>query len=399
MKKIVLIVVVVIATVGVLFLASLLPYLAPSVSEKINLAGNNIVFGLKTVKFALLKRPTDEQVKFGNTNVFEVSTIDKTLDGTVLFSLRPVAGSNLVLSYESRVVEVNREGEVIWEYRFPADSEYIVIGEVRKLPNGNYLFAVAKKLYMFLILNGGQLPKEVGSYVFEVDPQKNIVKQYQVPVSHHAEYLPNGNLLAVASFNFNLVTEMNPEGEVVWQWDAKDHIFPFNSSNYVGFEPDLVGNMYAAYREARFPILNSDWTHVNSAQRLANGNTLLSLRNFDMVIEVNQAGDVVWSWGGLILKHQHCAWLLDNGNLLVTDNGNARVIEVNRATGEIVWEYAEGLNIPIQACAYRIPSGNTLITDSYNYRIIEVNPEKDIVWELKVLNPTMELYRAFWGSE
>ncbi len=237
MKKIILTVGAVILTVGVLFLASLLPYLAPSVSEKINLAANNIIFGLKTAKFAVSKLPTDEQLEAGNTNSFKVTSTNDNLDGTVLFALRPIAGSKWALSYETRVVEVNREGEVVWEYRFPADSDFIVTGEVRKLPNGNYLFAAAKKLYMFRVLNGGQLPAEVGSYVFEVDPQNNIVKQYQVPVSHHAEYLPNGNLLTVASFAFNLVTEMNPEGEVVWQWNAKDRNAADLLSSAVDSEP------------------------------------------------------------------------------------------------------------------------------------------------------------------
>jgi hypothetical protein len=154
--------------------------------------------------------------------------------------------------------------------------------------------------------------------------------------------------------------------------------------------------MYLEFFEGN-PV-NRGWTHVNSAQRLANGNTLISLRNFDLVVEVDPRGDVVWSYGALVLKHQHCAWLLDNGHLLITDNGNARIIEVDRATQRIVWEYGEGLKFAVQACAYRLPNGDTLITDSGNQRILEVDPAGKRVWELKVQVPeTIPLYRAWWS--
>ena len=129
-----------------------------------------------------------------------------------------------------------------------------------------------------------------------------------------------------------------------------------------------------------------------------NGNTVISLRNFDLVVEVDPQGQVVWTFGPLVLKHQHCAWVLNSGNLLVSDNGNAWIIEVDRATQQIVWEYAGGLNFPTQGCAYRLPSGNTLITDSANLRVLDVTPEKQVAWMLKVETPgTAPLYRAWWS--
>jgi len=108
----------------------------------------------------------------------------------------------------------------------------------------------------------------------------------------------------------------------------------------------------------------------------------------------------VWTYGALVLKHQHCPWVLENDHLLVADNGNGRVIEVDRATQQIVWEYADGLRFPVQGCAYRLPSGNTLISDSENRRVLEVTPDKQVAWELKVQIPaTSGLYRAWWSPE
>jgi hypothetical protein len=323
-----------------------------------------------------------------NTNRFAVTASGDGLSGTVLFVLR-----GNPQGYEDRIVEVDRSGQVVWEYR-PRDGLRL-LGEVRKLPSGNVLF-----LKSTLPPPDGLLASAL-HYVTEVDRQGNVVRQIQAHATHHAELLPGGHVLLVDAA-LNRVSEFDfQSGNNVWTWDAVDHIAPYNSANYVGYTPEQfpnrgLRNMYVEFFEGN--PLNRGWTHVNSAQRLANGNTILSLRNFDLVVEVDRKGDIVWSYGALVLKHQHCAWVLENGHLLVTDNGNARIIEVDRATHRIVWEYRGGLSFATQGCAYRLPSGNTLITDSGNLRILEVNPAGRTLWELKVQVPaTIPLYRAIWS--
>jgi hypothetical protein len=83
------------------------------------------------------------------------------------------------------------------------------------------------------------------------------------------------------------------------------------------------------------------------------------------------------------------AFELSNGNWLITDMLNHRVIEVNPYTKQIVWQYgttgvagsgANQLNNPYSAV--RMPNGDTLIADCENNRIIEVTPSKQIVWTL-----------------
>ena len=320
-----------------------------------------------------------------NTNTFVVKQYQQDLAGTILLALRPPNGED---AYQSRVVEVNRAGEVVWEYRLvPGLSDLVVTGEVRKLANGDVLFSVAEKI-------GGSVRYEI-SKVLEVNRSGQVVREIYVPASWHAEFLPNGNLLAVDAIG-NVVTEVGPSGNIVWRWSPADHILPYNTGTYKGFEKETsIKNIYADSPYARMWV--DDWTHVNSAQRLTNGNTVLSLRNLDLVVEVNPKGGVIWTYGPLVLKHQHCAWILDNGHLLVTDNGNGRVIEVDRSTQQIVWEYGEGLNMPNNGCAYRLPSGNTLITDAHNRRIVEVTPDKQVAWELTVKTPTFQLYRAWWS--
>ena len=73
---------------------------------------------------------------------------------------------------------------------------------------------------------------------------------------------------------------------------------PFSSANYASYLPGYVQNTYT------WRLDSADWTHVNAAQRLPNGNTVISLRNQDLVIEVDAQGNTVWSYGPLVLKHQ-----------------------------------------------------------------------------------------------
>jgi len=331
------------------------------------------------------------QTEETSRNLFRVTQNDPSLSGTILFAMR---GDPRSTGYPSRVVEVDRTGQVVWEYQ----TGDMMLTDVRKLANGNVLIAA---MYYWPIING----RTDASWILEVDRQGQLVHKIQVPLTHHAEQIPNGNYLAVDARN-NVVNEADVTGKVVWEWDGSKHIQPYSSANYHGlFQKNFLGsetirNMYAEFREGTPAGRAADWLHINSAQRLDNGNTILSLRNLDLVIEVNPEGETVWSYGALILKHQHCAWILPNGHLLVTDNGNARVIEVDRSTQQIVWEYDDGLEMVQQACAYRLPNGNTLITDSENLRIIEVTASKRLLWELKVETPgTMNLYRAWWSPD
>jgi hypothetical protein len=135
-----------------------------------------------------------------------------------------------------------------------------------------------------------------------------------------------------------------------------------------------------------------------SAQLLPNarpGNVLVSMRNAD-VLAVVDVEDVTVRWAVRgTWKLQHDADLLANGNLLLFDNrgdvengGTSRVIEFDPQSLEIVWDYP-GPDQPRLYSSFlgsqsRLPNGNTLIAESNNGRIIEVTQNRDIVWEYRV---------------
>ena len=109
--------------------------------------------------------------------------------------------------------------------------------------------------------------------------------------------------------------------------------------------------------------------------------------------------------GSQILYNQHDAKWLDDGNILVFDNGNpkerpySRVVELNlpdygsssstqALSSTIVWQYPSNTSDASVAFfsdhisgAQRLESGNTLICSGTEGRFFEVTPAGDIIWE------------------
>ena len=53
--------------------------------------------------------------------------------------------------------------------------------------------------------------------------------------------------------------------------------------------------------------------------------------------------DVLWAWGPTNLHHQHHPTLIENGNIIVFDNGRARsqIIEIDTPLSlDIAWRHA-----------------------------------------------------------
>ncbi len=116
---------------------------------------------------------------------------------------------------------------------------------------------------------------------------------------------------------------------------------------------------------------------------------LITDQGNDRVIEVNQKKNIVWQYGktGVAgngfneLNSPNSAELLDNGNILIADEGNNRVIEVTRKK-KIAWSYGCATCSELNAAAFasRLPDGSTLITDGGNNRIVDVDSSGKVVW-------------------
>jgi len=251
-----------------------------------------------------------------------------------------------------RVIEVTMLGQVVWQYVVPvALARYTNPGfDAEKLPGGNVLFL---------------LPRYG---VFEVDRQGKVVWNcIDGRVSHDADRLANGNTLVAwgnDSKQDMQAREINPAGEVVWSWRAFDH---FN---------------YGPYKD----IFDDGWTHCNAVERLSNGNTLISLRNFDFVVEAAPSGEVVRRYGEGIFGDQHDPELLPDGHILAANHTPPppnHAVEIDPATNKIVWSFGGGQWVPqLARDADRLPNGNTLVCGTD--QVVEVTPAGEIVWRLRL---------------
>ncbi len=280
----------------------------------------------------------------------------KACDGTTL----------LPLNYDHanrRLVEVNMLGEIVWEYHIPE----LGFADVELLPNGNLLYTV-----------GGQ-------GIYEIDRDGNKVWSYPTRrADHDADRLLNGNTLFVCAQDYSKsdaqVTEIDASGQIVWQWYAKDH---FDVPPYA----DIVS-------------AEGDWTHTNAVSRMANGNTLISLRNFDLLAEVDAQGAVVRVIGEGVVIEPHDPEILPNGNILVAshDKPEECAKEIDPATDEVVWQ-SPGFGPPSYPVrdANLLPNGNILITASN--KVVEVTPEGEIVWRLLLVSETHYGPSGFYKAE
>lgn len=155
---------------------------------------------------------------------------------------------------------------------------------------------------------------------------------------------------------------------------------------------DEVADIYFSHTNT-VEIINEDIEGVCSK-----GDILISSRNMSLVAILNvHVRKLVWTWGPGIVSGQHHPTLLDNGNIMMLDNGweernYSRVIELEPATKEIKWEYKADTKEDFFTLAVggnqRFPNGNTLITEGSRGRVFEITKDGKIVWEF--YNPNIK---------
>jgi len=212
---------------------------------------------------------------------------------------------------------------------------------------------------------------------------------------HDCDMLPNGNIL-IADITYDRVIEVDIDNSssIVWSWDASNPL----DINWTSFAYEQGWDEIDYTPE--ISIFGIYWTHlndvdfINGSQFGRNYNSILiSLRNFDLVLEVNysETKEVIWWYGEpgnfSLLNHQHNPDRYENGNTVICDSGNERIIEINTTSKEVVWELENispyGKFRWVRDCD-DIGDNKRLITDSGNNRLLvyDMNSMK-IIREIK----------------
>lgn len=170
--------------------------------------------------------------------------------------------------------EVNRAGEVVWEWRIwdhldPADFPVHPNFDRRHWPMVNGL-SVTKDGLMLLSLRTTSgvvaVNKATGAVVWHVGP--DVVAQQHTPMETDGGNIlvfDNGNLRTGSTSPFSRALEFTREGDVVWSY--------VDSLPMAFFSPYMGG-----------------------CQRLWNGNTFICESAFGRLFEVTPEGEVVWEY-------------------------------------------------------------------------------------------------------
>ncbi|TWB86895.1 arylsulfotransferase ASST [Bradyrhizobium macuxiense] len=187
--------------------------------------------------------------------------------------------------------------------------------------------------------------------------------------------------------------ERLPLGRQVWE-ESRDLEVGRHSR-----DPETKRGLLSSVRQLTGSPL--DVLHANSVMLLkrnrcgmfSEGNILISLRNLDTILVADlRTETVLWSHGADILSGQHQPILLENGRILVFDNGRdrgfSRLVEIDPQSRKITWEYRgdelSSFFSPLAGGCELLANGNILATDAQAGRAFEVTRAGKTVWTLFV---------------
>jgi hypothetical protein len=239
-----------------------------------------------------------------------------------------------------RLVEIDRDGKVTWEHKFPAIAVCF-----RMTGDGKVVFA-----------DGGS-----PTGIVEVDRKNKTTFDYRAKCEQvlTCDVLPNGNFL-VAEQGPCQAVEVNAKGEVVSTVKlittekaahrqlrclhrlANGHLLACHEAEGVVREYDADGKPVWEYPNV---------TNVFEALRLPNGNTLIGCGTDKRVIEVTPEKKVVWELTAADKPELNLAWItslqvLKTGNVVVAnflrgqEGKGAHAFEITRDEKKtVVWKY------------------------------------------------------------
>jgi hypothetical protein len=306
------------------------------------------------------------------------------------------AKGNIVIAdqYNNRIIEVDRAShEIVWRFGTGSDKPGpdSIVG-----PND------AERVGTFTLISGTGIPPSAAptllpgcsdpvngcpdNRVILVNAKGHIVWQYgqdggvsgngfnQLNVPVHAVFLssfpghPGFHVMITDQSNERVIV-VNAAKVIVWQ---------YGTTGVVGNGPNQLSN-------------------PNSAELLENGHVLIADENNNRAIEVavDTLQVVATFTAGGTTSGVAFASRLKDGDTLITDSNNSRIVEVD-VNDSVVSQYftnVAGSNAtfgpgPLPTRAVRLRNGDTLISDQYNDRVIQITPapEQRIVFEQGKLN-------------
>jgi len=314
-------------------------------------------------------------------------------------------GSIVAICVKKCVAKIDRNSNIIWVKDISAHHDVAI------LPDGGYLIPVAEpevgyrshliKFDAVVRLSGDGEILEKWSTRDELpalkklhDPLPVDLRVYRLSTALRELYLFIKKIYTFTNaFRRNVISRFG-------------RLHQRNNDATIMEEPVFSERIVAKIRDKIKKIMglniSYDYYHLNTIEvlpktalgmrdaRFQQGNYLICLRNANLILILDKdTKKAVWHWGPRMLDWPHMPTLLENGNILVYDNGEhrsySRIVELNPMSGSIEWEYRasppEMFYSQIKGSNQRLPNGNTLICESQEGRAFEVTRDKEIVWE------------------
>ena len=337
---------------------------------------------------------------------------------TMFDSARYYAGITFIdIDKTGIVLAIDRFGQPVWF----ASQGPLIAGRTRLtyiLPNGHFLATAYNSPHG-------------SAYVFTVDNELIWEAPYgQESKIHHDIFpMPNGNYMAITNvekwgpippgpwvtefqnagmdsviWRGDELIEWDKDGNEIWRWNVIDHFY--------------MADYDSATFSRAFDNGFHDWTHCNAVfYDPIDRAVYLSARQLSRITKIDYVtGNIIWNMGRVMpsgsvrvgndlrFSYQHAIKVLNNGNLMLYDNGNQSNPQVSRGieiaiteadsfpTAHIVWEYIlpDSLYTPARGDCDRLPNGNSLLTAAFpsspgrHSVVLEVAPDSTEVWRMQL---------------
>jgi outer membrane protein assembly factor BamB len=301
-------------------------------------------------------------------------------------------GLNFYVSgHAAEAVLMDLHGRTLHRWRYPLRRLWPDLAKDPEMAKLEYW----RRAYVFP--NGDLLGIYEGQGIVKLDAASRVLWAHRGGTHHDLFVMPDGTIYTLDREG-KIIPRINPDKGVL-----EDFVTVLDPAGKVLRKISILESFenspYASLLR-RMPR-DGDIFHTNTLEVLdgrfadrdpafRKGNLLISVLKLDTLAVLDpERRTIVWARTGE-WRRQHQSTFLDDGHLLLFDNtgagpGRSRVLEIEPATGKVVWQYggtpAEDLFSKTLGSCQRLPNGNTLITESENGRAIEVTRDKRVVWE------------------
>jgi DNA-binding beta-propeller fold protein YncE len=258
--------------------------------------------------------------------------------------------------WNNRLLIVDPRGRVRWQFPRPGDlspgQSFQLPDDAFFSPNGKYVIATEEEYSVVSVIS---IAKHKIVYRYGTPGQPGSADN-QVSNPDDAMMMPNGMLIAADIKNCRLLLlppvaqRQHHPRRIIGQTGSCGHNPPRQFGSPNGAFPTTSGDYIVTE-------INGDWaeqmslsghvvwaahppgvTYPSDTNEIYPGRYLTAdYSSPGQVVEFNSAGRLLWRFGGL--NHPSLALPLPNGDILVNDDYNDRVIVIDPLTNRIVWQY------------------------------------------------------------